>query len=917
MKFSSKKFTIDDITDLISVEDLQNIQNKFSVLHNVASMIMDPEGNLITEPSNFCRVCQIIRNTKKGSQNCKNSSRRLGENTLKYLRPTVEKCHSCGFADGAVPIVVNGQHIATWGIGQAKIEELPEDAIKKYAEYIGADPDLLWGEYRKIPLNSEDGFKKILQFLGLFAEKLSELAYANVLAHEENKKRVEAEEELNSRIHDLDVISHRSAVMIEENPVAMLLADMTYAITDHNHAFLDMSGYPTETLKRMRLGDIPHKVLENFSLKDAIVDKKEIRGNVELNFPKYSGIFDCHAIPLSDNKGDFTNVLMVFVDITEKYNREQEILKLQSQTNGMIEENPAAIMLMDKNFRITSTNRAWLEITGYAREHVLEMSLRDYDIYDRSGNGAQEALARKMQETGELSLRCPTGVKRLEYYYIPLMDENREVTDILAVYVDITTMVEKINQIETMVEQNPLSITIISPELRFVSANPAFYALSGYTEAEVIGKHMLDLDITKFEGEGAKHVIHTKKRGEGFLEWNLPAGRKYVIIYTIPFFDEQHEITHMMGVYVDVTEKQNADEALACSTDEIAKSLEALAAGDLTKPAIRSDGDPLDQIKANYNIAVDTLNSMLKEVIESIGGLEHMIHDVGKGADNLAVLSQNVTTGAHNTSDRVKQQILQLESVLEDIDHLSTSTNDIAGRSNEVSDLTTGVSDAGVSALELGNEATGKMKVVEEISELALDEIGDLNQHIQEISKVVKIITDIANQTNLLALNAAIEAARAGDAGRGFAVVAGEVKNLAGESKGATGHIVEMIEGITSGSERTSESMKKVYDEIISGISSVNQTIDALNGMVNDVNHVTSSMSEISGATAAQASATENVTKSVDIISTMIQDADSNMENLMGIAGESSASAEQIAGSSEEMRRMVQNLKERADEFII
>jgi len=1390
--------TVFDISNLIEKEELQKIQDMYSAMHNVASVIVDPEGKMITSPSNFSKVCKIIRNTETGKKDCEITYRRLYKKTTENLRPTMERCSSTGFIDAAIPIFVNGQYIAMWRLGQAKIVELPKEDIIRYAEKIGTDPGVLWEEYSKIPSQSEDHFKNALELLGLFVKKLSESAYANLTSLKENKKRKEIEAELQSRIEELDAISQRAAVMIEENPVAMLLTDNSYKITDHNHAFLEMSGYTEEELNKMNILDIPHRVIDNFSVRGILEDKKERHGNVELNLPKNSGTFDSYAIPLTDNEGKIKNVLFVFVDITETYRREKDILKLQNQTNAMIEqnplsvtiispelnfisanpafyelsgfteeqvmgmncldlniskfegegakhvihtkrrgegfvewnlpsgtkyvtiytipffdenheithmmgvyidetekyrreleikelqnktnamieenplsvtiispelkflsanpafyelsgfteeeltgmhcldlditkfegegakhvihtkkrgegfvewnlpsgtkyvtiytipffdenheithmmgvyidetekyrreleikelqnktntiieENPAAILLMDRNFRTTSTNKAWLEITGYSRDRVLGMKLSEYNIYDRTGSGASEALESRMQvdgslsmkcpsgnkrfeyyyiplknendevtdiiavyfdvtnitekmnqietmidqnplsvtiispelrftsvnpafyalsgytkeevigkhmldlditkfegegakhvihtkkrgeafvewnlpagtkyvrlytipffdeqheithmmgvyidetekyqkeleitelqnktnsmieenpaaillldknfratstnkawleitgferdqilrmrlsdyniqerkgkgaseafsgkrqEEGSLSLKCPAGMKRLDYHYIPLKNEKDEVTDILAVYFDVTDMVEKMNQIETMIDQNPLSVTIISPELRFTSANPAFYALSGYTTKEVIGKHMLDLDITKFEGEGAKHVIHTKKRGEAFVEWNLPAGTKHVRLYTIPFFDEKHEITHMMGVYIDETEKHNSNKAFTRSAGEIESSLEALAAGDLSKPARRYEGDPLDKIKADYNRAVETLSSMLKEVIESTGGLEKMIQDVGSGADNIAMLSQNVTESAQDTGEGVKKQILQLESVLHDIDNLSTSTSDIADRSNDVSGLTTGVSKAGTSALELGNEATGKMKVVEETSELALDEIDNLNKEIQEISNVVKIITDIANQTNLLALNAAIEAARAGEAGRGFAVVAAEVKNLAGESKDAAGHIVKMIEGITSGSEKTSESMKKVYDEIISGITSVNQTIDALNHMVDDVNSVTSSMDEITGATAAQASATGNVTKSIDIISEMIQDADRNMDNLIKIAGDSSASGEQIAGNSDEMRSMVEKLKERVDEFKI
>ena len=100
------------------------------------------------------------------------------------------------------------------------------------------------------------------------------------------------------------------------------------------------------------------------------------------------------------------------------------------------------------------------------------------------------------------------------------------------------------------------------------------------------------------------------------------------------------------------------------------------------------------------------------------------------------------------------------------------------------------------------------MKVVEEISGDAVEQIRNLDAQMHEIGKIVKLISDIANQTNLLALNAAIEAARAGDAGRGFAVVAGEVKNLAGESRLATANIEEVIARLMEGSKMTAESIE-------------------------------------------------------------------------------------------------------------
>ena len=62
-----QKVTLPIFEDLFDLAEIQAIQNSFAKTTGVASIITTVDGEPITQPSNFCRLCKdIIRKTKKG-----------------------------------------------------------------------------------------------------------------------------------------------------------------------------------------------------------------------------------------------------------------------------------------------------------------------------------------------------------------------------------------------------------------------------------------------------------------------------------------------------------------------------------------------------------------------------------------------------------------------------------------------------------------------------------------------------------------------------------------------------------------------------------------------------------------------------------------------------------------------------------
>ncbi len=204
------------LLDIIDIVDLQKLQDSFAKANRVASTIIDINGGLITQFSNYSRVCQLVRQTKKGRANCMRSGKILGEISLKTRQPFCHFCLSVGFADAAAPIVIEGVHIANWLIGQNYTGEVDEHRIVAYAEEIGADTQEMltaFGEMEKI---SEGEFKEKLGFLWLMANQISNQAYQHLKNQTMLASLEQSQRELNSYKDNLEMLVNQRTLELEK-----------------------------------------------------------------------------------------------------------------------------------------------------------------------------------------------------------------------------------------------------------------------------------------------------------------------------------------------------------------------------------------------------------------------------------------------------------------------------------------------------------------------------------------------------------------------------------------------------------------------------------------------------------------------------------------------------------------------------
>ncbi|MEI6413674.1 MAG: methyl-accepting chemotaxis protein [Pseudomonadota bacterium] len=249
-------------------------------------------------------------------------------------------------------------------------------------------------------------------------------------------------------------------------------------------------------------------------------------------------------------------------------------------------------------------------------------------------------------------------------------------------------------------------------------------------------------------------------------------------------------------------------------------------------------------------------------------GLKDLISQVFGATRQLAVLSEDLSKVAQESSRGIKQQQQETETVATAMNEMAATVQEVARNTNNAMDA---ASRSDHAATE-GRRVVGM--VVESINALA-GEAGKVTSVIQElqtesetIGRVLGVIGSIADQTNLLALNAAIEAARAGEAGRGFAVVADEVRSLAQRTQTMTKEIQQIVARIQNSTNRVAQVMESDLKRVESSVQQAALAREALEVIIRSVASIRDMNLQIARATEEQATVADEINRNIISINT-------------------------------------------------
>ena len=148
------------------------------------------------------------------------------------------------------------------------------------------------------------------------------------------------------------------------------------------------------------------------------------------------------------------------------------------------------------------------------------------------------------------------------------------------------------------------------------------------------------------------------------------------------------------------------------------------------------------------------------------------------------------------------------------------------------------------------------------------ESIVRMSDQSQAIGEITSVVNDLTEQSNLLAVNAAIEAAKAGEQGKGFAVVAQEIRNLAEQSKQATGQvrtILTEIQKSTTTAVLVTEQGGKAVD---AGAQQSTRSWEAIEALMASVDEASQAATLISASSQQQLIGMDQVTLAMGSIET-------------------------------------------------
>jgi methyl-accepting chemotaxis protein PixJ len=345
-----------------------------------------------------------------------------------------------------------------------------------------------------------------------------------------------------------------------------------------------------------------------------------------------------------------------------------------------------------------------------------------------------------------------------------------------------------------------------------IYCNPAFEKMTGYSQAEMMGKNCRLLQGEETDPDAIAEIrlaLREKRNCKVTLKNYRRDGTTFWNELTIsPVLDELGRVTHFVGMQNDITS--------------------------------------LRQIIQRVSLTAHTLNETTQRNQEAIaalsGGAIEQSQAIATALKNL----QAIVISSSQVSDLTIQANIQAQET-----HSTLQTS-------EATAIATGES-----LTDIHHTVTTAAEKVQYLAEVA-----------RRISEVLHPVNDVALSTNVLAMNVAVEASRAGDdrTSQELMSVAEAVRSLAEQSKTASSQIEELIGQIQTAANEVVDTMQTGSEQAITGAELIERVQQQLNQLLATSCETSALVAEIDSTAVLHAENSQAIARTIQEVATIAQE---------------------------------------------
>jgi PAS domain S-box-containing protein len=434
----------------------------------------------------------------------------------------------------------------------------------------------------------------------------------------------------------------RYRTLVESMNDGLLQVDNDDVICFVNQRFCQMVGYTPQEL----LGQVSHRLLifpEDWDLIRAknqeritgVNDQYQIRMRRRDGSEIWTSI---SASALKDAAGRVTGSIGVVADITQSRRAAEALRESEERYRLLAEKIPDALFIYD-NERFVYANRAGLQLLGVKSFEDLESRSKydfvhpDYRDFVRQRTGLLKQYGKEVPLMEQKILRADGSLVDVNVKSIIFPHQGRNL--VMSIVRDITewkkaelALAASEERYRNLAEASPDMIFVIDSNGKVRYLNTSAARAAGRQPQEALGVPLRDFfppDIYQRQWQNIQKVMETGK--SLYVEAVTPFGqsRHYLDTWLVPLRTQEGQVSAVMGISRDVTERKRMEQELQESERKYRQIYEGISEGIYRSTP---DGRPLMANPALVKmLGYDSLEECLARNIEEEGYFDGSVRE--------------------------------------------------------------------------------------------------------------------------------------------------------------------------------------------------------------------------------------------------------------------------------------------------